>query len=41
MVRAAMEAPDRAEGQAMLAHAVLESCTPAHALEWFRLCGYY
>lgn len=44
-VREAMETEDDDEGEdggaAMLTLAVTESCTPAKALEWFRMCGYY
>jgi transposase len=40
-VRAAMENPDKDEGIMMITMAVLESCTPENAMEWFRLCGYY
>jgi len=40
-VRAAMEAEDPNEGISTLTMAVIESCTPAKALEWFRDSGYY
>ena len=40
-VRAAMESQDKTEAVAILTYAVVETCTPAHVLEWFRLCGYY
>ena len=40
-VREAMENRDSGEGIAMLTMAVVESCTQAKALEWFRMCGYY
>jgi len=40
-VREAMESPDKDEGIAMITMAVMESCTPAKALEWFQDSGYY
>lgn len=43
-VREAMEEDDgegEDGGAAVLSLAVAESCTPANAIEWFRLCGYY
>lgn len=42
-VRKAFEAKndDVDEGAAMLTLALIESCTPSKALEWFRFCGYY
>jgi len=40
-VRRAMESPDKSEAIAILTLAVMESCTAAHALEWFRMSGYF
>jgi hypothetical protein len=40
-VRKAMEEEDKDEGIAALTLAVLESCTPAKAVEWFRDSGYF
>jgi hypothetical protein len=40
-MREAMEAEDADEGLASLAAAVVESCTPEKALEWFHESGYY